>query len=66
MLIITLRVDETLTIGDDVMVSCTGISKGGQELIGGQVKIGIDAPDHVIVNRGRSLTGRQPRPRRVP
>ena len=44
MLILTRRVGEKLVIGDNVMVTVFGIK-------GGQVRIGIDAPRDVTVNR---------------
>lgn len=44
MLILTRRVLESLFIGDDVTVKVLGVK-------GSQVRIGIDAPDNVIVLR---------------
>lgn len=44
MLILTRRIGEKLIIGDDIEVVVLGIK-------GGQVKIGINAPDHVTVDR---------------
>jgi carbon storage regulator len=44
MLILTRRVGETLMIGDDVTVTVLGVK-------GGQVRIGVDAPDSVSVHR---------------
>lgn len=61
MLIITLRKDETLTIGNDehgIKVAVTKMTNAEGEIIGGQVKLGITAPRHIRVTRGKSLTGR--------
>lgn len=44
MLILTRRTGEALIIGDNVKVTVLSI-------VGNQVKIGIDAPQHVPVNR---------------
>jgi len=44
MLILTRRVGEKLVIGEDVTVTVLGTK-------GGQVRIGIDAPRDVMVNR---------------
>ena len=44
MLILTRRVGETLIIGDDVFITVLGVK-------GNQVKIGINAPKNVTVNR---------------
>lgn len=44
MLILTRRVSETIRINDDIKVTVT-------EVQGGQVKIGIAAPDHVQIHR---------------
>ena len=44
MLILTRRVGESLIIGDDVEVHVLGVK-------GNQVRIGIEAPDHVSVHR---------------
>lgn len=44
MLLLTRKVGEKLRIGDDVTVSVLGVK-------GGQIRIGIDAPRHVKVNR---------------
>ena len=44
MLILTRRVGETLTIGDDVTVTVLAVK-------GNQVRIGIDAPEEVAVHR---------------
>ena len=44
MLILTLRVVESLIIGDDVVVNILGVK-------GNQVRIGVDAPKEVPVHR---------------
>jgi carbon storage regulator len=44
MLILTRRVGETLMIGDDVSVTVLGVK-------GNQVRIGVNAPKEVIVDR---------------
>lgn len=44
MLILTRRVGETLTIGDDVTVTVLGVK-------GNQIRIGVAAPDTVAVHR---------------
>lgn len=44
MLILTRRIGETLTVGDDVKVTVLNIQ-------GGQVRIGVDAPKQVEVHR---------------
>jgi len=44
MLILTRKSGETITIGEDIQVRVLGIR-------GGQVRIGIDAPRDVAVNR---------------
>ena len=44
MLILTRRVGETLIIGDDVFITVLGVK-------GNQVRIGINAPKEVSVNR---------------
>jgi len=44
MLVLTRRVNETLIVGDDVMVTVLSVS-------GNQVRIGINAPRHVSVHR---------------
>ena len=44
MLILTRRVDEALLIGDDVTITVL-------EIRGNQVRIGIDAPREIAVNR---------------
>lgn len=45
MLILTRRVGEVLTIGDDMTVTVLGVK-------GNQVRIGVDAPRDVAVHRG--------------
>jgi carbon storage regulator len=44
MLILTRRLNETLMIGDDVKVHVLGFK-------GGQVRLGIDAPLNVLIDR---------------
>lgn len=44
MLILTRRVGEKLIIGDDITVAVLGVK-------GGQVRIGVRAPDHIAVHR---------------
>ena len=44
MLILTRRIGETLMIGDEVTVTVFGIK-------GNQIRIGINAPEHVAVHR---------------
>lgn len=44
MLILTRRLGESITIGDDIKVSVLGIH-------GRQVRLGIDAPSDVVVHR---------------
>lgn len=48
MLVLTRKTGESLMIGDDVKISILGI-KGHAP--GGQIRIGIDAPDKVLVYR---------------
>lgn len=43
-LIITIRVSETLKIGDDISITVLGVK-------GGQVRIAIDAPKDIPVHR---------------
>jgi carbon storage regulator len=44
MLILTTRIDETLMIGDRIMVTVLGVK-------GNQVRLGINAPKDVAVHR---------------
>lgn len=44
MLILTRRIEESIVIGDDIIVTVLGIK-------GNQVRIGIDAPKDVSVHR---------------
>ncbi len=44
MLILTRKTGETITIGDHVQIQVLSVK-------GGQVRIGIDAPREVLVNR---------------
>ena len=45
MLILTRKLGETITIGDDIKITFLDFS-------GRQLRIGIDAPRHVAVHRG--------------
>lgn len=53
MLILTRKVGETLTIGDNIEVTVL-------EVRGGQVRIGVNAPRDVVVNRKEILTRLKP------
>ena len=44
MLVLTRRINETINVGDNIKFTVLGIK-------GGQVKIGIDAPKEMPVNR---------------
>ena len=44
MLILTRRYNETLYIGDDIKVKVLSVSRGN-------VRLGVEAPDHVPVHR---------------
>jgi carbon storage regulator len=44
MLILTRKLGETITIGDDIRITLL-------EVKGRQIRIGIDAPPHVVVHR---------------
>jgi len=44
MLILTRKSGETITIGDDIQIRVLGVK-------GGQVRIGVEAPRNVTVNR---------------
>lgn len=44
MLIITRKIGESIIIGDDVYITLLGIR-------GNQIRLGIDAPAHILVNR---------------
>ena len=44
MLILTRKTGETITIGDDIQIQVLSIK-------GGQVRIGVDAPREIAVNR---------------
>ena len=53
MLILTRKVGETLTIGDNIEVAVL-------EVRGGQVRIGVSAPRDVVVNRKEILNRLNP------
>ena len=53
MLILTRKVGETLTIGDNIEVTVL-------EVRGGQVRIGVSAPRDVVVNRKEILNRLKP------
>ena len=55
MLILTRRVGETLSIGDDIKVTVLGMR-------GGQVRIGVDAPRDVAVHREEIVKRLAPEP----
>src|SRR3989344_6111052 len=44
MLILTLKADDSLRIGDDIAITILGLNRG-------QVRVGIDAPPNVAVHR---------------
>ena len=44
MLILTRKLGESITIGDDIKVSILGVR-------GRQIRIGIEAPSHIVVHR---------------
>ena len=44
MLVLTRNIGETIAINGDIKVTVT-------DILGGQVKVGIDAPEDVIINR---------------
>lgn len=44
MLILARKIGEAIAIGDDIKIRIL-------EVKGGQVKIGVDAPDHIMVHR---------------
>ena len=57
MLILTRRTGEALMIGDDVTVRVLGVK-------GNQVRIGVDAPDDVVVVREELLeSDKKPEPK---
>jgi carbon storage regulator CsrA len=58
-LIVQVRVNETVTVGDDVTIMVTGIDVGGKTLRGGHIKLGIQAPRHVRISR-EDRNGRKP------
>ena len=53
MLILTRKVGETLSIGDNIEVTVL-------EVRGGQVRVGVNAPRDVVVNRKEILTRLKP------
>lgn len=56
MLILTRKVGETIQIGGDITVSVTSIT-------GGQVRIAVDAPKHVAVDRSEIRAAKLANPR---
>jgi carbon storage regulator len=58
MLILTRRIGESVRIGDDVEVTVMAIN-------GSQVRIGVKAPRHVVVDR-EEIAERKRRDREVP
>jgi carbon storage regulator len=44
MLVLSRKIGETIVVGDDIRITVV-------EIRGGKVRIGIDAPAHVIVDR---------------
>jgi carbon storage regulator CsrA len=57
-LILSLRVNESILLPGDVEIMLTSIGVRGLRLRGGHVKLGIVAPKHVRVHRGRKLVKR--------
>lgn len=55
MLVLTRKQEETIRIGDDVVIK---VIKTGH----GTVKIGIEAPNHIRVLRGELLATEKPEP----
>lgn len=57
MLVLTRRVDESFTIGDDITIKVVRVA-------GNQVRIGIDAPNSYDITRGeiKHEHGRKPAP----
>jgi len=49
MLLLTRRLGEKITIGDNVTVTVVSIN-------GNQIRLGIDAPRHILVNREECAT----------
>ena len=66
MLIMHLRVNESMTLPDGVEVMVTSMGVRGMRIQGGWVKLGIVAPQHVRVVPGKRLAGSSPKPRRKP
>lgn len=52
MLVLTCRVGETLIIGDDIKLTIVGVKSG-------QVRVGIDAPKEVQIQREELLLRKQ-------
>jgi len=58
MLILSLRVNESILLPGDVEIMLTSIGVRGLRLRGGHVKLGIRAPRHVRIHR-RSIPKRR-------
>lgn len=56
MLVISRRVDETFSIGDDIRITVVRVTANGN------VRIGIDAPSHMRVIRDDAINT-EPKPR---
>jgi carbon storage regulator len=50
MLVLVRRVEQKLIVGDDVTITILGMNDSGS-----QVKVGIDAPDHINIVRTELL-----------
>jgi sRNA-binding carbon storage regulator CsrA len=63
-LIVSLRVNESINLpgGIEIMISSIGVA--GMKLRGGHVKLGVRAPEHVRIRRGRRLAPKSYRNRR--
>lgn len=44
MLVLTRQIDQSIIIGDDIVITVLAINRG-------QIRIGIDAPENVMVDR---------------